>query len=67
MSLQTRIQLDFKSIEEFIQFVEIIRGKEIDTHELKKITKAISKSDDSLEEAVSSQTAGMGKLFKKEK
>lgn len=52
---QAMIRFEFNSLDDFIRFVEIIRGKETDTNELKELTKDISKSDDALQKAINSQ------------
>jgi len=48
-------KLEICGIEDLVSFVSLIRGEQIDTELLKKLTKTVNESTDKLEEAISSQ------------
>ncbi len=49
------INLQIQGIEDLVAFVAIIKGKDLDTEEIQKITAAVNKDTNSLREAVDSQ------------
>jgi len=48
----SRFHFEINSFEDFVSFVAIIRGKEINLEEIKNLTKQLSQSDKALEDAV---------------
>ena len=47
-----KFHFEINSFEDFVSFIAIIRGKEIDFNEIKKLTKELNQSDKTLQNAI---------------
>ena len=58
--MNDRFHLEINSLDDFFRFIEIIKGKEIDPKEIKKLTETLNLSTDSLAEAVNREKTKNG-------